>query len=81
MKFYQDSFDCQVQSDEVSPVTETDYDEIMMLMAQEHEASEAYAEWSAEDQKLWEAEQARLKNWTGKYSSNVDGDTYNGLAI
>ena len=53
----------------------------MMLMAQESEAQEGYGNWLAEDQRLWEAEQERLKLWTSNYSPNVDDDSYEGISI
>ena len=80
MTFY-DPFDCKINCEEVSPVTESDYAEVMMLMAQESEAQEGFGNWSDEDQRLWEAEQERLKRWTGNYSPIDDGDSYAGIAI
>ena len=78
---YYDSFDCKINCEETSLVSEQEYNEVMQMLADEHEAGEGFADWSAEDQSLWEAEQARLKNWTGKYSSNVDGESYAGIAV
>jgi hypothetical protein len=75
------NFDSEIYSEERAQVSESEYDEVMQMLADEHEASEGYGDWSDEDQSLWEAEQARLKNWTGKYSSNVDGDSYAGIAV
>ena len=75
------NFDSEIYSEELSIVAESEYDEVMALLAQEHEAQEGFADWSAEDQKLWEAEQARLKNWSGKYSPSADGDSYAGIAV
>jgi hypothetical protein len=65
---YYDSFDCKINCEEVSPVTES-------------EAQDGYSNWSDEDQRLWEAEQERLKKWTGNYSPIDDGDSYAGIAI
>ena len=81
MKSYHDSFDCKINCEEVSPVTESEYDEVMILMAQEPEAQEGFGNWSDDDQRLWEAEQERLKLWTRNYSPNVDGDSYEGISI
>jgi hypothetical protein len=64
-----------------TPVTESEYDEVMMLMAQESEAQAGFGNWSDEDQRLWEAEQERLKKWTAKYSPIDDGDSYAGIAV
>lgn len=78
---YYDSFDCKINCEEVSPVTESDYNEVMMLMAQESEAQDGFGNWSDDDQRLWEAEQDRLKMWTAKYSPIVDGDSYGAIAV
>jgi hypothetical protein len=75
------NFDSEIYSEECFPVNESEHDEVMQMLADEHEASEGFADWSAEDQRLWEAEQARLKNWTKKYSPNVDGDSYAGISV
>jgi hypothetical protein len=78
---YYDSFDSKIQCEEFNEVSPEEYDEVMMLMAQESEAQEGFGNWSDEDQRLWEAEQDRLKKWTAKYSPNIDGDTYGAIAI
>jgi hypothetical protein len=78
-----------VPSDEVSSVTESEYDEVMQLFADEHEAQEGFAIWSKEteqqaalEQQAFEQEQASQKNWLKKYSPNdVDGDSYAGIAV
>ena len=81
MTYYNSTFDTSIQCEEGNEVSPEEYDEVMMLMAQESEAQEGYGNWSDEDQQAWEAEQDRLKKWTGSYSSNVDGDTYGAIAI
>jgi hypothetical protein len=78
---YYDSFDCKVQFEELALVSEDEYNEVLREMALEREAEQSYGDWSDEDQRLWEAEQERLKRWTRNYSSNDDGDFYAGLAI
>jgi hypothetical protein len=80
MTFY-DPFDCKINCEEVSPVTEPEYDEVMREIALEREAEQGYGDWSDEDQRLWEAEQDRLKRWTVNYSPIDDGDSYSGIAI
>ena len=78
---YYTKFDTSIQCEESNEVSPEEYDEVMMLMAQESEAQEGFGNWSDEDQRLWEAEQDRLKMWTTKYSPNVDGDSYEGIAV
>jgi hypothetical protein len=80
MTFY-DTFISKIQCEEFNEVSPEEYDEVMALMAEESEAQEGFGNWSDEDQRLWEAEQDRLKKWTAKYSSNVDGDSYEGISI
>jgi hypothetical protein len=78
---YYNSFDSKIQCEERNEVSPEEYDEVMMLMAQESEAQEGFGNWSDEDQQLWEAEQVRLKLWTAKYSPIDDGDSYGAIAI
>ena len=78
---YYNSFDSKIQCEERNEVSPEEYDEVMMLMAQESEAQDGFSNWSAEDQRLWEAEQERLKMWTARYSPIDDGDSYEGIAI
>jgi hypothetical protein len=78
---YYNSFDSKIQCEEHNEVSPEEYDEVMLLMAQESEAQEGYGNWSDEDQRLWQAEQERLKCWTRNYSQNDDGDSYSGIAI
>jgi hypothetical protein len=78
---YYNTFDTSIQCEERNEVSPEEYDEVMMLMAQESEAQEGFGDWSDEDQQLWEAEQDRLKKWTAKYSPIDDGDSYAGIAI
>src|SRR5687768_11559659 len=78
---YYDTFISKIQCEEFNEVSPEEYDEVMMLMAQESEAQEGYSNWSNEDQRLWEAEQERLKLWTAKYSPINVGDSYAGIAI
>ena len=41
------NFDLNVYSEELHGVTESEYDEVMQLMADERDDFDAYAEWSA----------------------------------
>jgi hypothetical protein len=41
-------FDSQVYSEETHPVTESEYDEVMQMMADEASGFEGYEEWSRE---------------------------------
>jgi hypothetical protein len=85
---YYDSFDCKVNCEEVSPVTESDYDDVMQMLAEESQAQEGYGDWSDETERLaaleqlaFEQKQSRLKDWLNSYSPNLDGDSYEGVAI
>jgi hypothetical protein len=60
----------------------------MMLMAQESEAQEGYGNWSEQtehlaalEQEAFEQKQTSKKDWLGNYSPNVDGDSYEGIAV
>jgi hypothetical protein len=81
MKSYHDSFDCKINCEEFSSVSEQEYREVMQMLAEESEGQQGYGDWSDEDQQLWEAEQARLKCWTRNYSPDDEGETYEGIAI
>jgi hypothetical protein len=78
---YYDSFDSKIQCEESNEVSSEEYAEVMASMAQESEAQEGFGNWSDEDQRLWEAEQERLKQWSEKYSPIDDGDSYSGIAV
>ena len=41
------NFESNVYSDELANVTESEYDEVMMMMAEDDSAFEGYSEWSA----------------------------------
>ena len=58
-------FDSQIQCEEFNGVNEEEYAEVMGLMAEEAEAAEGYAEWSAE------VEEA--KDWAGGYTNRRQG--------
>lgn len=78
---YYDSFDCKINCEDLNAVSEEDFNAVMLEIAQEREARGAYGEWSEGDQRAWEAEQERLKNWTGDYSPIDEGEAYEGIAI
>jgi hypothetical protein len=83
------NFDSEIYSEELATVTESEYDEVMQMLADEHEAQEGFATWSEEteqqaalEQDAFEQEQASQKDWLKNYSPNdVDGDSYAGIAI
>ncbi len=78
---YYDSFDCKINCEDLNAVSEEDFNDVMLEIAQEREAELAYADWSEEDQRAWEAEQERLKDWTGNYSPLDKGEAYEGIAV
>ena len=41
-------FDSEIYSEELQPVSEAEYDEVMAMIAAESEGFEAYGEWSAQ---------------------------------
>ena len=41
-------FDSEIYSEELQPVSEADYDEVMAMIAAESEGFEGYGEWSAQ---------------------------------
>lgn len=82
------SFDSKIQCEENNEVSPEEYDEVMLLMAQESEAQEGFGNWSDETERLakleqqaFEQKQSRKKAWLKGYSPNVDGDSYAGIAI
>lgn len=70
---YYTKFDTNIQSDELAKVTPEEYDEVMQMMADEHDAFEGSA--------LWSAALEDGKDWLGGYSNIIEGDTYNGLDV
>jgi hypothetical protein len=82
------NFDSEIYSEECLPVSEAEHDEVMKLLAEEHEAQEGYAVWSDEterqaalEQKAFEQEQSGKKDWLKKYSPIADGNSYEGIAV
>jgi hypothetical protein len=75
---YYDSFDCKANCEDFNHVSEAEYSEVMQMMAEENEALENLP---LDDQQVWEREQDSLKDWTGNYTNNISGPTYNGIAI
>jgi hypothetical protein len=41
-------FDAEIYSEELQPVSEAEYDEVMAMIAEESEGFEGYGEWSAQ---------------------------------
>jgi hypothetical protein len=83
MKYYS-TFDSKVQCEENNQVSPEEYDEVMVLMAQESEAQEGFGNWSDEaelEQAAFEQKQSREKDWLNNYSPIDDGDSYAGIAI
>lgn len=85
---YYDSFDCKINCEETSPVSEQDYAEVMQLLAEEHQAQQGFGNWSDESerraalqQQAFEQEQSRKKDWLNGYSPDDEGDEYDGVAI
>jgi hypothetical protein len=75
---YYDAFDCKSNVEDFNAVSETEYDEVMQMMAEENEA---LADMPQDEQTAWERKQDSLKNWLSGYSPITDGDTYEGIAI
>jgi hypothetical protein len=48
---YSNTFDSSIQGDERAQVSESEYDEVMHMLADERDAGEGYALWSAEVEK------------------------------
>jgi hypothetical protein len=65
------NFDSEIYSEDCAQVSESEYDEVMQLMAEDHEAFAGYGDWSTEIE----------KDYLGGYSNNSDGPSYNGIAI
>jgi hypothetical protein len=85
---YYNSFDSKIQCEERNEVSPEEYDEVMLLMAQESEAQEGFGNWSEETERqakleheAFEQKPAQEKDWLGSYSPNVDGDSYEGISI
>jgi hypothetical protein len=79
MTYYNNTFDTSIQCEERAQVTPEEYDEVMQMMADEHDEApdyEGYAEWS---QSLEENEP--VKDWLNGYSNIIEGDTYNGMDV
>jgi hypothetical protein len=70
---YYTKFDVSIQSDERAQVTPEEYDEVMQMMADEHEAFKASG--------LWSATLEDGKDWLNGYSNVDNGPTYNGISI
>jgi hypothetical protein len=68
---YYNNFDCKVNCEEISPVSESEYDEVMMLMAQESEAQDGFGDWS----------ESTEKDYLGGYSNSTEGASYNGIDV
>jgi hypothetical protein len=49
---YYDTFNSKIQCDERAQVCESEYDEVMQMMADDHEAHQGYGHWSAE---IWKS--------------------------
>jgi hypothetical protein len=62
------TFDANVQCDELNLVSEAEYDEVMAVMAEEAAALESYAEWSGQVE-----EGEPVKDWLGGYSNSRKG--------
>jgi hypothetical protein len=75
------TFDSKIHSEELSPVSESEYDEVMRLAAQDHDEPRDYAGYEEWLDTLEPAEQYEIKDYLGGYSNNGDGPTYNGIAI
>jgi hypothetical protein len=76
MTFY-NSFDTKIQCEERNEVSPEEYDEVMMLMAEDSEPQdfEGYAEWSES------LEDEPTKDWLNGYINSTDGASYNGIDI
>jgi hypothetical protein len=68
---YYNSFDSKIQCEEFNEVSPEEYDEVMMLMAQESEAQVGFGNWS----------EAVEKDYLKGYSNSTDGPSYNGIDI
>jgi hypothetical protein len=70
---YYSKFDSTIQCEESAQVTPEEYDEVMQLLADEHDAEKGSA--------LWSASLEDGKDWLGNYSNSTEGDTYNGMDV
>jgi hypothetical protein len=75
---YYESFDCKANCEDFNTVSESEYNEVMALMAEENEA---LADMPTNEQTAWERKQDCLKDWLGNYSNIDSGATYNGIAV
>jgi hypothetical protein len=73
MTYYTNSFDTSIQCEESAQVTPEEYDEVMQLMADEHDAEQGFGIWSTSVEDG--------KDWLNGYSNVDNGATYNGIAI
>jgi hypothetical protein len=62
-------FDSSVYSEETHNVTESEYDEVMQLMADESSEFEGYAEWSA-------SLESAVVNESENFMATADGKVY-----
>ena len=65
-----------IQCEDGHEVSEAEYNEVMQMMAEEIEATNAYNEWSAEVE-----EKEPVKDWLKGYSNRQSGPTHQGWAI
>jgi hypothetical protein len=83
---YYNSFDSKIQCEEHNEVSPEEYDEVMMLMAQESEAQEGFSNWSDDTERQAKLEQeafeqSQEKDYLKGYSPITDGDSYAGIAV
>ena len=72
---YYDTFDTEIQSEERAQVSPEEFDEVMQMMADDHDQPrdyEGYEEWSVEIEE---------KDYLGGYQNIITGPTYNGISI
>ena len=65
------TFDSNIQCEELNGVSEAEYDEVMRLMAEEAEGYKALGEWSEEVE----------KPWLNGYTNRLPGPTHEGWDI
>jgi hypothetical protein len=75
---YYSKFDVSIQCEESMEVSPEEQAEIFQMMADEQDAFEGSALWSAG---LETAELEGAKDWLGGYQNIIEGDTYNGLDV
>jgi hypothetical protein len=83
---YYSKFDSSIQCEEGMEVSPEEQAEFFQMMADEYQAQEGFGNWSEETERQatleQEAfEQSQEKDWLNGYSPNVDGDSYEGIAI